>query len=278
MDHYQTLGVAKTATPEEIKKAYRKLASKHHPDKGGDTAMFQKIEEAYRIVGDAEKRQAYDNPSPFGQHPGGGWQQAGNPGNFNFNFNGADFNDIFGQMFGGQRPHPHQTRQQVYRTSIEIELQQAYTGGEHHIQLQTPTGIKNIKIDIPSGAENGSQVRINEVIDNATLMVEFRIRKHLTFDRIGNDLISNHPISVLDLIVGTKFEFTTLSGKTLEVTVKPRTQPHIQLKLSGHGMPIYGHPNVYGDQIILLKPFIPDIIDESIIDSIRNMQIKQGVA
>jgi molecular chaperone DnaJ len=195
MDHYQTLGVAKTATPEEIKKAYRKLASKHHPDKGGDTAMFQKIEEAYRTLGDPQKRQAYDNPSPFGQNPSGGWQQAGFPGGFNFNFNGTDFNDIFGQMFGGQRPqHPHQPRQQVYRTSIELDLQQAYTGGEHHIQLQTPQGIKTIKLDIPRGAENGSQVRINEVIDNATLMVEFRIRKHLSFDRVGNDLVSNHAI------------------------------------------------------------------------------------
>jgi DnaJ-class molecular chaperone len=79
---------------------------------------------------------------------------------------------------------------------------------------------------------------------------------------------------VLDLIVGTTFEFTTLGKKTLEVTVKPRTQPHMQLKLVGHGMPIYGHPNQYGDQIILLKPFIPDTIDMSIIDSITKS--KQG--
>jgi DnaJ-class molecular chaperone len=154
-------------------------------------------------------------------------------------------------------------------------LNQAYFGGEHHIQLQTPTGSKTIKIDIPRGAENGSQVRINEVIDNATLMVEFRIRKHLLFDRIGNDLVSNHSVSVLDLIVGTTFEFETLSGKTLEVAIKPRTQPHMQLKLSGYGMPIHGRPNVYGDQIILLKPYIPDIIDESIINSIRAVQ-QQG--
>jgi curved DNA-binding protein len=268
MDHYNTLGVAKTATPDEIKKAYRKLASQHHPDKGGDTAMFQKVEEAYRILSDPQKRQEYDNPMP---------QFNGGPGGFSFNANGFDFGDIIGQMFGQQRQHPHQPRQQVYRTSIDIDLTQAYYGGKHHIQLQTPTGNKMIEIDIPIGCENGSQVRVNEVIPNATLVVEFRIRKHLKYDRIGNDLICNQQISVLDLIAGGTFEFDTLGGKTLEVTIKPKTQPYMQVKLSGHGMPIYGRPNVFGDQIILLKPYIPDTIDQSIIDSINKFKNKQGV-
>ena len=266
MDYYQTLGVAKSATPDEIKKAYRKLASQHHPDKGGDTAMFQKIEEAYRILSDPQKRQEYDNPAQSFNFNG----QPGGPGGFSFNVNGFDLNDLFGGMFNQRQQH--QPRSQIFRTGIELSLEQAYLGGEHQIQLQTPTGIKAVKIDIPRGAENGSQIRVNGIIDNATLMVEFRIRPHLKYDRAGKDLVSNHPISVLDLIVGSSFEFTTLSGKTLEVTVKPRTQPHIQLKLSGHGMPIYGHPNVYGDQIILLKPFIPDTIDQSIIDSIVQSQ------
>jgi curved DNA-binding protein len=268
MDHYQTLGVAKTATQDEIKKAYRKLASQHHPDKGGDTAMFQKVEEAYRILSDPNSRQQYDNPRP---------QFGGQPGGFSFHSNGFDFEDIFGQMFGQQR-HPHQPRQQVFRTSIDITLDQAFTGGKHQIQLQTQTGNKTLEIDIPKGCEHGSQVRINEVIDNATLMIEFRIRKHLKFDRIGNDLVCNQPISVLDLIAGATLEFTTLGGKTLEINVKPRTQPNSQLKLSGYGMPIYGSPNVFGDQILLLKPFIPDTIDQSIIDSIVNFKTNQGVA
>jgi len=102
-------------------------------------------------------------------------------------------------------------------------------------------------------------------------MVEFKIHPHLRFDRKGNDLYCNHPISVLDLIVGTSFEFTTISGKTFEVRVPPKTQPYMQLKIAGQGMPING-AEVYGDQIILLKPFIPDIIDSRIIDSI--MQTK----
>jgi DnaJ-class molecular chaperone len=264
MDHYVTLGVSKSATPDEIKKAYRKLASKHHPDKGGDTAMFQKIEEAYRILSDPQQRQQYDNPTPQGFGPGG----------FSFHSNGFDMNDIFSQMFG--QHHRQQPRQQVYRTSINVSLEQAYFGGEHHMQLQTPTGNKMVEIGIPKGVNNGNQVKVDNIIDGASLLIDFRISKHLKYDRVGNDLISNHSVSVLDLIVGGSFEFTTLSGKTLEVTLKPKTQPYMQLKISGQGMPIYGAPSAYGDQIILIKPYIPDIIDESIIDSIVQYK-KQGV-
>jgi len=259
MDYYKTLGVAKTATPDEIKKAYRKLASQHHPDKGGDTAMFQKIEEAYRTLSDPQKRQEYDNPAQAFNFQ----NFNGQPGSFSFNVN--DFNDIFSHMFGQRQ---HQPRQQVYRTSINVTLEQSYFGAQHSMQLQTPTGNKMVQIDIPKGVHNGNQVKIDNIIDGAALLVEFRVGKHLKYDRIGNDLISNHSVSVLDLIVGGSFEFTTLGGKTLEVTIKPKTQPYVQLKISGQGMPIYGTPNVYGDQIILIKPFIPDTIDQTIIDSI----------
>ena len=271
MDYYKTLGVAKTATPDEIKKAYRKLASQHHPDKGGDTSMFQKIEEAYRILSDPQKRNEYDNPAqPFNFQNFGG-----QPGGFNFNVNGFDLNDLFGQVFN-QR-HSQQPRQQTFRTSINITLEQAYFGSQYSMQLQTPTGTKMVQIDIPKGVHNGSQVKIDNIIDGASLIVEFRVSKHLKYDRVGNDLICNHPVSVLDLIVGGSFEFTVLSGKTFEVTVKPKTQPFVQMKIAGQGMPIYGADSAYGDQIILIKPYIPDIIDQTIIDSIVQSKNQQGV-
>lgn len=268
MDYYKTLGVAKTATPDEIKKAYRKLASQHHPDKGGDTAMFQKVEEAYRTLSDPQKRQEYDNPAP--QFHGFN----GHPGSFNFNVNGFDLNDLFGQMFNQRQGQP---RQQLYRTSINITLEQSYFGSQHSMQLQTPTGTKMVQIDIPKGVHNSNQVKIDNIIDGAALVVEFRVGKHLKYDRVGNDLISNYSVSILDLIVGGSFEFTTLSGKTFEVTIKPKTQPYVQLKIAGQGMPIYGSTSAYGDQIILIKPYIPDIIDQSIIDSIVQSKNKQGV-
>lgn len=264
MDHYSTLGVAKNATPDEIKKAYRKLASQHHPDKGGDTATFQKIQSAYDTLADPTKRQQYDNPMPQGFHhgPPQGFGPGGLP---------PGFEHIFGQMFGAGGnpfdPFGNQRNQrpqsQVLRTVLNITLEQAFFGEEMAVKLQTPTNIHGVKINVPKGVQNGTQLRIDNAIDNASLLVEFRIAPHLKFDRQGNDLISNHPISVLDLIVGTNFEFTTLSGKVLSVTVKPKTQPYMQLKLSGQGMPIL-NTNACGDQIILIKPFIPDTIDEEI--------------
>jgi curved DNA-binding protein len=265
MDHYQTLGVNKNATPDDIKKAYRKLASKHHPDKGGDTAMFQKVEEAYRVLSDPNQRQQYDNPMPQGFH-----FSQGTPGGFPFNSGGfADFFDMFQQHHNRQQ----RPQQQVFRTNVLVTLQQVYYGEEQTLKLQTPTNTHAVKIQIPKGIQNGSQIKIDNVIDSASLLVEFRIQPDLKFDRKNNDLVCNHPISVLDLITGSTFEFTTISGKTFEVTVKPKTQPYVQLKIAGQGMPIYG-TNQYGDQIILLKPFVPDMIDEQIVSSILQSKNK----
>ena len=258
MDHYQTLGVARNATPDEIKKAYRKLAAQHHPDRGGDTAQFQKIQQAYDTLSDPTKRAQHDNPHAHNMH--------GFPGGFQFHTNGFDINDIFNQMFNPGQHFGH--RNHVFRTSVTISLLDAYNGASHSLQLQTTTGIKFVNIDIPKGIQDGSQLRYDNVLDNGTLIIEFRILPHLKFERRGNDLFANHAISVLDLIVGTNFEFTTISGRTLEVNVPPRTQPYTQLKIPKEGMPIQNTP-LFGDQIIVLKPFMPDTIDTSIIDSIN---------
>jgi DnaJ-class molecular chaperone len=259
-DHYSTLGVGKNANADEIKQAYRRLAGKHHPDKGGDTSTFQKIEEAYRILSDPQQRQQYDNPisqgNPFQGFPGGGFQ---------FNMNGFNMDEIFGQMFRQQQTSFNQ--QHAYRTTYWITLEHVYNGGEEVLKLQTPAGAHMVKVNIPKGIQDGGQVRYEKVIDSADLIVEYRIHPHLKYERRINDLYSNHSISVLDLIVGTTFEFTTISGKKLEVTVQPNTQPYMHLKLSNQGLPMQG-TNQFGDQIILLKPFIPDTIDSRITDSI----------
>lgn len=259
MEHYQTLGVAKTATPDEIKKAYRKLASQHHPDKGGDTAMFQKIQIAYDTLSDPEKRKQYDNP--MAQRFGGG-----QPGGFHFNMNGFNMDDIFGQMFKQQHQQQAQ-RNNVFRTTFWINLEQVYSGGEEVLKLQTPTGLHMVRVNVPKGIPDGGQVKYEKVIESNDLIVEYRIHNHLKYERRMNDLYCNHSISVLDLIVGTSFEFTTISGKTLEVTVPPKTQPFMHLKLAGHGLPMHD-TSAYGDQIILLKSYIPDMIDSRITDSI----------
>lgn len=270
MDHYSTLGVAKNATPDEIKKAYRKLASQHHPDKGGDTAMFQKIEEAYRILSDPEQKAEYDNPTTNTR-----WAGGGNPGGFGF-APGADMASVFEHIFGqhsGNPFHNQRPNKQLFRTQVTITLESIYNGASQILKIQTPTGQKALNIDIPKGLKENSQLRYDDIIDNATLMVEFRVVPHLRFDRRGNDLYCNHAISVLDLVAGNKFNFITISGKEFEVSVPPKTQPYMQLKIAGQGMPIQG-TNQYGDQILLLKPYIPDIIDEEITQSILRSRTK----
>ena len=244
-DHYQTLGVAKNATPDEIKKAYRRLAAIHHPDKGGDTAEFQKVQAAYETLSDPQKKQEYDNPNPFGQggHPFSA--QGGFPGGFHFSMNGFDMNDIFGQMFGQQRPH---------------------SGRPQQPSLQPNSTGETVKITIPKGVENGQTLRFDNLIKDSILLVDFRVHQHHKFDRNGFDLYTIEEVSVLDLIVGTTIKFTTLGGKNLDVTVPPKTQPGSTLRIAKEGLPFQ---NGHGDQFIVLKPVMPAIIDSRIINAIN---------
>jgi DnaJ-class molecular chaperone len=141
------------------------------------------------------------------------------------------------------------------------------------LNLQTPHGNHAITIQIPKGVSQGAQIRYENVIPSAILLVEFLVQSHLKFERRNNDLYCNHSVSVLDLIVGTEFEFTTISGKTLMVSIPPKTQPYMHLKIAGEGMPLQG-TSLYGDQIILIKPYLPDIIDSEITDSIMRSKSK----
>lgn len=264
INYYNILGIDRSASQDEIKKAYRKMASQHHPDKGGDTSMFQKIEEAYRILSDPQKKQEYDNPAQQFE-------------SFSFNF-GADVfnNDIFSHIFGQRAGNPftqQRNHRQLFRTQVSITLEDAYFGKMQTLKIQTPTDQKVINIEVPKGVNEHTQLKYDNLLDNAILIVEFRIQPHLKFDRKLNDLYCNHPISVLDLIVGTVIKVTTIAGKEIDVSIPPRTQPHMQLKLNGQGMPIY-NSNYFGDQIICLKPFIPDIIDDEITQSILRANAK----
>ena len=261
MDHYSTLGIPRDADQETIKAAFRKLAMKHHPDRGGDPNEFQKINQAYETLSDPSKRAQYDNPhqgNPFG-------------GGFNFNVNGFDLNDLFGSVFG-QRPFQQQNQQPTYRTRVTVSLVDVYNGAEQVLQLGTPTGTKVINIKIPAGIYNGSSIRYDNMIDGASLIIEFIILPDLRFEREGDDLYSNFPISVLDLITGTKVKFTTIAGTILDVNIDPGTQPSQQIKIAGHGMP--RQDGTRGNQILLLKPFIPANIDNEIVEVIKRKQPK----
>ena len=261
MDHYNTLGVPRTATADEIKKAYRKLAMEHHPDKGGDINKFQELTNAYETLSDPDKRSQYDSPAPRQQNFQGFPQD--------FNINGVDLSDLFGHIFGRQQ----RNTSPVYRTTVTVSLVDSYNGSDHVVQLSMPSGLKVINISIPTGVQTGQQLRYDNVIDGASLIIEFHVLKDLRFDRNGSDLYANYPISVLDLIVGTRVQFQAINGKMLDVTIPAKTQPNHQIRLPGLGMPI-SNTGQYGDQILLLKPFIPDSISTDIIDSIKRNQSK----
>jgi curved DNA-binding protein len=258
MDYYNTLGVGRDASPDEIKQAYRKLASVHHPDKGGDTARFQEIQQAYETLSNPNKKQEYDMP----QHNMGGFGFPG--GGFTFHQGGINIDEIFGHMFGagfGQR----QPQNPTYKTVIHITLEEVLNGGEKVMQFQTHTGNQVVKIDIPQGIDNGQQLRYDNLIKDTVLIVEFRVHNHSVYERRGLDLYSTVHVSVLDLIVGTTLDFVTLSGKRFDVTVKPQTQPNATLRITGQGLTKNYQT---GDQYILLKPFIPDIIHSEISEAI----------
>ena len=262
MDHYQTLGVTPQSDVKAIQTAYRKLASKHHPDKGGDQEEFKKIQKAYETLSDSQKKAEYDNPSPFGgQNPfrGGG----DNP-----------FGDIFGDIFG-QRRQPQRNQRPMFRTAINVTLRQAYTGAQQTLELNTQQGKKVVNVNIPKGVQTGQQTRYDNLVQpNSTMVIDFQVMNDSWFERHGNHLLCSHNISVLDLIVGTTFNFTTISGKVMKVKIAEGTQPNTQIKLSGQGMPISDPrgPSVtsgqFGDQLILLKGTIPDTIEQGVIDAI----------
>ena len=148
MDHYQTLGVSPQADEKEIKKAYRKLAGKHHPDKGGDENEFKKIQQAYETLSDPAKRQQYDNPNPF--EGGDPFSQGG------FNFRG-DFGDIFGDIFGRGFQQRQPTRNPDGVVDLHLELHEVFHGTEKMIN----TGYGTFKITIPAGTRHGTKFNMH---------------------------------------------------------------------------------------------------------------------
>jgi len=270
MDYYDTLGIAKNATQDDIKRAYRRMAGIHHPDKGGDTAQFQKIQQAYETLSDPQKKQQYDNPNPFGSNGPNFNNMGGFPGGFQFNMNGFNINDIFNGMFTGS-PFGNRPHMPSYRTIVHLTLEQVYNGGEQVLQFGINGMNQIIKIQIPRGVEDGQTMRYDNLVKDAILLVEFRVMPNAKFERDGPHLYSVQDINIFDLIVGGEFKFTTVSGKTLEVKVPPKTQPGHKLRLSREGLPVNGE---FGDQFILLKPYIPDRIDTAITDSILRSKNK----
>ena len=254
-DHYAALGVARNATQDEIKRAFRKLASQHHPDKGGDTRKFQEIQAAYDTLGDSAKRQQYDNPAP---------QFQGFPGGAQFNMG-----DIFSQMFGGHpgfaQQHP---RRNHMRMSLWITLKDVSTGGHRQVAVGSLQGQSTIEIDIPRGINDGDMVQYQGLAPGGQdLVIEFRIHPHPQFRRDGLILTVDHKASVWDMILGGDTTVVNLDGTQLVVAIPPLTDNSTTLRLRGRGL--QDRKGVVGDLFIRLHAQLPNQISPELAEAIQ---------
>lgn len=269
-DYYNTLGVQRGASQEEIKKAYRGLAAKHHPDRGGDTAKFQELQEAYATLSDEQKRAEYDNPQPqFG------------------GFGGGPHVDIFAQFFGG-RPgqNPFGFRQQIKRNKTiniraQVSLLEVITGKEIIGSIRLPSGRDQaLQIKIPPGVNTGDSIKFTGLGDDSIpniprgdLIATIEEIPHDRFHRQGIDLYSTHHISVFDLIVGSVISFETVEGSTIQVTIPPNTNPGATLSCAGYGVPL-SNSNIRGNLFIKIAATMPKNVTPEDLEVIKTLQLK----
>ena len=255
-DHYATLGVPRTATPDEIKRAFRKLASQHHPDKGGNTQKFQEIQAAYDTLGDAVKRADYDNPRP---------QFSGMPGGAHFNMN-----DIFSSMFGGQSPFGQQPRRQQSHTrmTLWIRMTDVAQGGTRPVAVGTPHGQSTIEVEIPLGINDGDNVQYQGLAPGGgDLVIQFRVHPDPLWQRNGLDLVTDVTADVWSMILGSDITVQTLTGSTLTTSMPPYTQPKTLIRLRGHGL--RDRSGNTGDLMIRVMPTIPKTIRPELLEAIE---------
>jgi curved DNA-binding protein len=293
-DYYQILNVSRDAEGADIKKAYRKLARKYHPDVNKDASAedkFKEVNEAYEVLKDKDKRQAYDRfgsdwkhgqqfnsggqGGGFGGRPGGGFGGAQPTGGFA----GGDFSDFFESVFGGagfqqsagggggfQRGAQKGVDQQL---KLDISLEEAYSGGSKTIQFSQSDGagvaeMKKLKINIPKGVSSGQKIRLAKQGkgsasggEHGDLYLEMNVLPHRLFKLDKNDVTLRLPITPWEAAQGTSLKVPTLAG-SVELKIKPGMQSGQKMRLKGKGM--QGPPA--GDQFVEIMIQTPPAADE----------------
>lgn len=290
IDYYKVLNIDKSATEADIKKAYRKLARKLHPDLNPNDkeaqAKFQQINEANEVLSDPEKRKKYDQYGKDWQHAdafeqsrqsqgagrGRAYQGGGSPFGGSYgsaDFGGGDFSDFFSSMFGGASGgrsggRQSQFRGQDYKSELHLSLKSA---AETHKQTISVNG-KNIRITVPAGVSNGQEVKLKghggpgaNNGPNGDLYITFVIATDPEFKRVGDNLYSNKEISLFAAILGGDVMIDTLDGK-VKLKVKPETQNGTQVRLKGKGFPVYKKEGKFGDLIVTYTVKIPTDLTE----------------
>lgn len=294
IDYYKVLNLDKSASEADIKKAYRKLARKLHPDLNPNDkdaqVKFQQINEANEVLSDPEKRKKYDQYGKDWQHADafeqarqsqgqGRAYQGGNPfGGFSgsADFGGGDFSDFFSSMFGGGRSgsaRQSQFRGQDYKSELHLSLRSA---AETHKQTISVNG-KNIRITVPAGVANGQEVKLKghggQGVNNGPngdLYITFVIATDPEFKRVGDNLYLNKEISLFTAILGGDVMVDTLDGK-VKLKVKPETQNGTQVRLKGKGFPVYKKEGKFGDLIITYSVKIPTDLTEEQKEGFRKL-------
>jgi curved DNA-binding protein len=265
MDHYTVLGVHKSASEKEIKTAFRRLAGKHHPDKGGDHKEFIKIKEAYEVLSDPQQRQQYDNTQPQNQHRGG----------FGYDNINPDMQDIFGNMFrqsGTSNPFQQPARRNKDITiAAKIELEDVLTGKNLIASYTLRTGKKEtVDIEIPPGIRSGDVIKYSGLGDDilqlqrGDLHVKIEILNHKDWQREGMHLYREYKVNALDLIVGCSIIVHTLDGKQLNLKVPTGTQSNGRFNIAQHGLPDRRNGQ-RGNAYIIVTATIPKISNPSVL-------------
>ena len=286
-DYYKDLGVAQTATPDQIKKAYRTLAKKYHPDKNnGDKAAeekFKVVSEANEVLSDPEKRKKYDavgedyrNFQQAGAQQGGfDWSRYANPGQAQGNqarsntsgsgFTGENMSDLFEMLFGQQSSG--QSRRQSapgkgrdLEAEAAISLEDAYNGTSLLIQLNS----QKIKVTIKPGVAHQQKLRIAGKGENGSnggangnLFITIKITHHHQFNRKGNDLYCNLSVDLYTALLGGKSHIKTLKGK-VTINIPAGTQSGKEFRLQGLGMPVFAKKNEFGNLFVKVEILLPE--------------------
>ncbi len=291
VDYYKVMGLEDDASADDIKRAYRKLARKYHPDvskEEGSEARFKEVGEAYNVLKDPERRREYDELKQYQASGGGGFQpppgwhsrESINPEDF-AGAGGADFSDFFEQIFGSRfrqqgTAHTEQhfdARGQDIHSSLPISIHDAFKGATVELSLSTPTmhesgSIRNeqkkLKVKVPAGVTNGQKIRLRGqggpgVGKGAAgdLYIEIQIREDDRFHLDGKDVSVSVPVTPWEAALGASIEVPTLDG-AVKMTIPANATQGQRLRLKGRGLP----GKVPGDQYAILSVIVPKAVTE----------------